>query len=86
MSAKGNCYDNATCESFFASLKKETLPNCRYFDTKEQAKIELFEYIEGFYNTRRKHSSLGMLSPLEFLNKNTFNLNNQLAPSAQLFY
>lgn len=78
MSAKGNCYDNAHCESFFASLKAESLPECGYFNSRKQARIRLFSYIEGFYNTRRRHSSLGMLSPIQFLN----NQQNQLALAA----
>ena len=67
MSAKGNCYDNATCESFFATLKREILPDCGYFETRREAQKAIFDYIEGFYNTRRCHSSLGNLSPMEFL-------------------
>ena len=74
MSGKGNCYDNATCESFFSTLKREMLPDCGYFDTRKEAKNAIFEHIEGFYNTRRKHSSLGYKSPLEFIKEN-----NQLA-------
>ena len=70
MSGKGNCYDNATCESFFSTLKREMLPDCGYFETREEAKSHIFEHIEGFYNTRRKHSSLGYQSPLEFIKEN----------------
>ena len=70
MSGKGNCYDNATYESFFSTLKRETLPDCGYFETLEEAKNHIFEHIEGFYNTRRKHSSLGYKSPLEFIKEN----------------
>lgn len=66
MSGKGNCYDNANCESFFSSLKAEILPHCGYFQSKEEARREIYAYIESFYNTRRRHSSLGMLSPLQF--------------------
>lgn len=77
MSAKGNCYDNATCESFFSTLKRELMPESGYFDTREQAKKAIFEHIESFYNTRRKHSSLGNLSPHAFIQKH-----NQLALSA----
>ena len=69
MSAKGNCYDNAACESFFSSFKRELLPDCGYFDHPLQAHYAIFEHIEGFYNTRRRHSSIGMLAPLEFLNQ-----------------
>ena len=66
MSGKGNCYDNASCESFFSSLKAELMPDCGYFDSRLEARHYLFEHIEGFYNTRRLHSSLGYLSPLNF--------------------
>lgn len=65
MSRKGNCWDNAPAESFFATLKKELiypLGEC----TKFQVEKELFEYIEAYYNTIRLHSFLGYLSPLEF--------------------
>lgn len=67
MSAQGNCYDNASCESFFSSLKRELMPDCGYFETRHEARLALFEHIEGFYNTRRKHTSLGNLSPVQFL-------------------
>ncbi len=67
MSAQGNCYDNASCESFFSSLKRELMPDCGYFESRREARLALFEHIEGFYNTRRKHSSLGNLSPMQFL-------------------
>ena len=70
MSGKGNCYDNVACESFFSTLKREMLPDCGYFDTHKEAKNAIFEHIEGFYNTRRKHSSLGYKSPLEFIQEN----------------
>lgn len=77
MSGKGNCYDNATCESFFSTLKREMLPECGYFESRSEAKAAIFEHIEGFYNTRRKHSSLGNKSPLEFIKAT-----NQLALTA----
>ena len=67
MSAQGNCYDNATCESFFAGLKRELLPECGYFENAVQARAAIFNHVHGFYNTRRRHSSLGMLSPTQFL-------------------
>ncbi len=65
MGSVGDCYDNALCESFFASLECELLDR-RRFATKAEARLALFEYIEGFYNTRRRHSSLGYLSPINF--------------------
>ena len=65
MSYKGNCYDNAAVESFFASLKKELVYRMR-FKTKEEARRQIFEYIEIFYNRQRRHSTLGYVSPLNF--------------------
>jgi putative transposase len=65
MSRKGNCWDNAVVESFFSSLKME-LVYLTDFDTRHKARSALFEYIEVFYNRRRRHSSLGYLSPMEF--------------------
>ena len=68
MSGKGNCYDNAMMESFFATLKKELV----YFETyrtRAEAKQSIFEYIEVFYNRLRKHSALGYLSPVQFENQ-----------------
>jgi len=61
----GDAYDNAMAESFFATLECELL-NRRSFQTQAQAKLAVFEYIEGFYNTRRRHSSLGYRSPVRF--------------------
>ena len=71
MSGKGSCYDNACCESFFSSLKRELMPDCGYFENRREARLALFEHIEGFYNTRRKHTSLGNLSPVQFLEFNS---------------
>ncbi len=62
MSRKGNCWDNAVVESFFATLKKEEVHREHYF-TREQAKTRLFFYIEVFYNRKRRHSALGYQSP-----------------------
>ena len=64
MSRVGNCYDNAAMESFFATLKAECATG--QFATRAQARSAIFEYIEGWYNRQRLHSSLGYLSPLEF--------------------
>ena len=63
MSRRGNCYDNAVMESFFSSVKSETA-DC--FASCGEAKMELFDYIEVFYNQRRRHSTLGQISPAEF--------------------
>jgi putative transposase len=65
MSRLGNCGDNAVVESFFATLKTE-LVHHRQFQTRQEAKTEIFEYLEGFYNRQRRHSTLGYLSPVEF--------------------
>ena len=65
MSRRGNCWDNAPMESFFASLKKE-LTRGESFATRAEARTELFEYIEVFYNRLRRHSALGYLSPAEY--------------------
>ena len=67
MSAKGYCYDNAFAESGFASLKSELLDAGRPFDSKQVAKTALFDYLACFYNRKRLHSSLGYLSPENFL-------------------
>jgi putative transposase len=64
----GDCYDNAMCESFFATLECELIERSS-FETKTQAKMELFGFIEGFYNPRRRHSALGYLSPDSFERK-----------------
>jgi transposase InsO family protein len=65
MSGKGNCYDNAAMESFFATLKTELVHEENY-GTHEEARASIFEYIEVFYNRNRRHSSLGYLSPEAF--------------------
>ena len=65
MSRRGNCWDNAPMESFFASLKKE-LVYAEDYATRDQARASLFEYIEMFYNRVRRHSSLGYKSPTEY--------------------
>jgi putative transposase len=66
MSNAGNPYDNAIMESFNKSLKTEMMDNNKVFATREEAKKAIFEYIELFYNRKRRHSSLGYLSPLEY--------------------
>lgn len=65
MGSIGDCFDNAMAESFFASLECELLDR-RHFRTHAEAKAAVFEYIEGFYNPHRLHSSLGYLSPINF--------------------
>ena len=65
MSGTGSCYDNAVAESFFHTLKTECVNFDRY-ETREQAKQSIFEYVEVFYNNQRRHSTLGYVSPAEF--------------------
>lgn len=65
MSGKGNCYDNSAVESFFKSLKAELVWR-RNWQTRRDAEVALFGYINGFYNPRRKHSALGWKSPVAF--------------------
>lgn len=67
MSRKGNCYDNAVVESFFATLKTEEVDRNLY-QTHQQAITSIYSYIEGFYNRTRRHSALGYLSPMDFEN------------------
>ena len=68
MSGKGNCYDNATVETFFKTIKAELIWR-RSWETRRQAEMAIFEYINGFYNPRRKHSALGWKSPVAFERK-----------------
>jgi len=65
MGSVGDAYDNAMAESFFATLECELLDRCR-FKTQAQARMAVFEFIEGFYNPRRRHSSLAYLSPVDY--------------------
>jgi transposase InsO family protein len=65
MSRKGNCWDNACVESFFRTLKVERVYHCRYL-TREDARQDVFQWIEVFYNRQRRHSTLGYRSPAEF--------------------
>ena len=65
MSRAGNVWDNAAMESFFSSLKTERTARKTY-RTRDQAKADVFDYIERFYNPRRRHSTIGYLSPMEF--------------------
>jgi len=65
MSRRGNCHDNAVAESFFNLLKRERIRR-RNYTTRAEARQDVFDYIEMFYNPRRKHTKNGMLSPVEF--------------------
>lgn len=68
MSRKGNCWDNAVAESFFASIKVELKPE-RVWTTRTQARTAIFEYIETWYNSQRRHSTNGYLSPVDYENQ-----------------
>ena len=70
MSRNGNCYDNAVVESFFGVLKREHVNRTRY-RTRDEARADIFDYIEVFYNRKRRHSYLGDISPVEYENRET---------------
>ena len=70
MSRKGDCWDNAPMESFFATLKAELIYR-ETFRTRQEAQTKIFEYIEVFYNRQRRHSTLGMKSPVDFERRQT---------------
>jgi putative transposase len=65
MGSVGDCFDNAMCESFFATLECELLDRSR-FETQAEAKMAIFDFIEGWYNPHRRHSSIGYLSPVNY--------------------
>ena len=70
MSGKGNCYNNAVAESFFKTLKTELIYLKKGgYKSRVEAKREIFEYIECFYNSKRLHSALGYNSPKEYLER-----------------
>ena len=68
MSDKGSCYDNAVVESFFASLKRERTKRRKY-RTRNEARADVFDYIERFYNRKRRHGYVGNISPVQFENR-----------------
>ena len=68
MSGKGNCYDNSAVETFFKKIKAELIWR-RSWQTRRQAETAIFQYINGFYNPRRRHSALGWKSPVAFERK-----------------
>ena len=68
MSRSGNVWDNAAMESFFSSLKTERIGS-KLYRTRDAARADVFDYIERFYNTIRRHSTIGYLSPVEFERK-----------------
>lgn len=67
MSRRGNCWDNAAMESFFSTLKTERLSR-KHYRTRDELRADVFDYIERFYNPRRRHSTIGYLSPVQFEN------------------
>jgi len=67
MSRRGNCWDNAATESFFSTLKTERLSK-RHYKTRDELRADVFDYIERFYNPKRRHSTLGYISPVQFEN------------------
>jgi transposase InsO family protein len=78
MGSRGDCFDNAVLESFHASLKKDLIHR-RSWPTKTEARTAVFDYIEAFYNRRRRHSTLGMLSPVAFEQATLRDTGNSLA-------
>lgn len=67
MSRRGNCWDNAAMESFFSTLKTERLGR-RQYRTRNELRADVFDYIERFYNPKRRHSTIGYISPIQFEN------------------
>ena len=65
MSRQGDVWDNSAMESFFSSLKTERVRR-RIYATRAEARADLFDYVERFYNPRRRHSTIGYLSPIDF--------------------
>ena len=65
MSRRGNCWDNSVIESFFSNLKRERIKN-KIYKTREDARKDIFNYIELFYNPKRRHGHLGKLSPMKY--------------------
>ena len=81
MGSVGDCYDNALCESFFATLECELLDRVT-FKNRKDAEIQIFDFIEGWYNPHRRHSSIGYLSPNQYESQyklNTINPNQKLS-------
>ena len=76
MGSAGDCFDNAMCESFFAALECELL-NRRHFKSQIEARMAIFEFIEGWYNPHRRHSALGYLSPIDYENTDRQNTDHR---------
>ena len=73
MSRRGNCHDNAVAESFFNLLKRERIRR-RTYRTREEARQDVFDYIEMFYNSKRRHGFNNQLSPVEFEKRHAMSL------------
>jgi putative transposase len=71
MGSTGDCYDNALCESFFGTLECELIDRC-CFHTHSVARMEIFDYIEGWYNLHRRHSAINYESPMNFERHQSF--------------
>jgi len=69
MSRRGNCHDNAVAESFFQPLKRERIKR-KFYPTRAEARHDIFDYIEMFYNSKRRHISNNQLSPVEYEEQN----------------
>jgi len=67
MSRRGNCWDNAAMESFFSALKTGRLSK-KHYRARDDLRVDVFDYIERFYNPRRRHSTIGYISPEQFEN------------------
>jgi len=67
ISRRGNCWDNAAMESFFSTLKTERLSR-KHYRTPDELRADVFDYIERFYNPKRRHSTIGYISPVQFEN------------------
>jgi putative transposase len=83
ISGRGNCYDNATMEAFFSTLKTECFTGNQVFSTRAQARREIFEYIELYYNNRRLHSRLGYHTPCQYETKFERVIDNEPSPTSQ---
>ena len=81
MGSVGDAYDNAMSESFFATLDKELLDR-RRFKSQAEARIAIFEWIEGWYNPHRRHSSLGRISPITFERRQLTQRASKRSPAA----
>ena len=75
LSGRGSCYDNAVVESFFATLKRERVKRRKY-RTRDEARADVFDYIERFYNRKRRHGYVGNISPVLFEKRTLGGLNS----------